>query len=153
MNCGKGTCFSATKSSGCYGGSPFGVQNYTLYNGVATCNNASCNGGCLPYTESSNNCTDKCGNGLFATIRRASAAYRIPNNETAIMQDIYTYGPLSFLYEIRARYTLQIYVNSSEVITSDCTDDNDAVLGGHAISVVGWGVNDAGVKYWLLRNS
>ena len=35
----------------------------------------------------------------------------------------------------------------------DAYQGDDKNIGGHAISIIGWGVDDDGTKFWLIRNS
>lgn len=70
-----------------------------------------------------------------------------------IQRDIMRYGPVYVSYIC---YSDQV---SSSFHESDYTDGvyrrkHDATSdGGHAVTIVGWGVTSAGTKYWIVRNS
>merc|ERR1711972_1199032 len=66
------------------------------------------------------------------------------SNEQSIMQSIMTDGPVEAaftVYKDFENYSGGIYHQTSE-----------EQLGGHAIRIVGWGV-EGGVKYWKVANS
>ena len=81
---------------------------------------------------------------------RCKAIYRC-NTENDIMRDIYLNGPTCSA--LRMYPDLYDFDHTTdEVYTHDSSDD-DTFLGGHAISIIGWGTNKKGVKYWWIRNS
>jgi len=74
----------------------------------------------------------------------ASEAYAIAQNVTNIQSEIMTNGPVEAaftVYEDFLAYKSGVYQHT--------TGDE---LGGHAIKVLGWGVEDS-VPYWLIANS
>jgi cathepsin B len=72
-------------------------------------------------------------------------SYKIPNkDEEAYMAELMTYGPIEVsltVYEDFLTYTSGVYEHA-----------DGKSLGGHAVKMIGWGVED-GVKYWLCVNS
>ncbi|KJH43744.1 papain family cysteine protease [Dictyocaulus viviparus] len=73
------------------------------------------------------------------------SAYALPNNEKAIQREIMTNGPVQaafMVYEDFSRYRSGIYVHTA-----------GRREGGHAVKLIGWGVDDDGNKYWLAANS
>lgn len=76
----------------------------------------------------------------------ASQAYKVPNNVAKIQTEIMTYGSVeaSFtVYEDFLSYTGGVYQYTT-----------GQALGGHAIKIIGWGVDaTTNVPYWLCTNS
>ena len=73
-----------------------------------------------------------------------SSSYSV-RGEQNIMKEIYENGPVEgtfYVYEDFGDYSSGVYQH----ITG-------SYLGGHAIKIIGWGVTDEGVKYWLIANS
>lgn len=67
--------------------------------------------------------------------------------EADMMQEIYQRGPITA--SIADPDTFIAY-NSTDGIYCDKTDDHEV---GHVVEVVGWGQNETGSPYWLVRNS
>ena len=64
----------------------------------------------------------------------------------AIKEEIMNHGPVAagfFVYEDFKKYSKGIYVQDSS---------SGRMLGGHAIKIVGWGV-EQGTNYWIVQNS
>ncbi|RCN52248.1 papain family cysteine protease [Ancylostoma caninum] len=73
-----------------------------------------------------------------------NSTYIIPNNETIIMTEIMTRGPVVATYKIYedfAYYKGGIYVHTA-----------GEQKGAHAVRVIGWGEENL-VPYWLVANS
>jgi len=71
-------------------------------------------------------------------------AYSLPNNVHAIQLEIMRNGPVEAAFEVYAdfpTYKSGVYQHVS-----------GELLGGHAIKILGWGVED-GIDYWLVANS
>jgi cathepsin B len=68
-----------------------------------------------------------------------ASAYSVPSDEAKIATEIMTNGPVEgafSVYEDFLTYKSGVYTHTS-----------GQMLGGHAIKILGWGV-DGGVKYW-----
>jgi hypothetical protein len=81
-----------------------------------------------------------------------------------IMATIYNYGPCvisfqiytSFLKFFRGKFKKSIY--TAQIFIDDIEkNDGTAILGGHAVAIVGWGEVPStlgeNLKYWIVRNS
>ena len=103
--------------------------------------------GACPETVETPDCKRNCDDGNKETYSTqmtfGESAYSV-SGESNIMQELYENGPVeaSFtVYEDFVTYKSGVYQH----ITG-------SALGGHAIKMIGWGVED-GVKYWLCVNS
>ncbi|KAK3261571.1 hypothetical protein CYMTET_29525 [Cymbomonas tetramitiformis] len=67
-----------------------------------------------------------------------------PDSERAIQQTIMKYGP------VEAAFT--VYGDFENYVSGVYHQTSSEVLGGHAIRIVGWGV-ESGTKYWKVANS
>merc|ERR1712093_882387 len=93
-------------------------------------------------------CKRQCSNSGFSTSfekdkRRASDAYSL-RSVAKIQADIMQYGSATAAFTVYAdfpTYKSGVYRHSS-----------GSQLGGHAIKLLGWGVED-GQDYWLVANS
>ncbi len=103
--------------------------------------------GACPETVETPDCKRNCDDGNKETYSTqmtfGESAYSV-SGESNIMQELYENGPVeaSFtVYEDFVTYKSGVYQH----ITG-------SALGGHAIKMIGWGVEN-GVKYWLCANS
>lgn len=158
--------YGSVLPNGCNGGSTVYAHNAFLSRGFATGDGYMSTIGCKSYQFPP--CTDPswssqtvcrqrnttvtaraaCSasfNGTYNTsLIKAKTVYRLPNNEQAIMQEIFTRGPVTVsmtVYRDFMTYKSGVYVYTSGTL-----------LGGHAIKMIGWGIQN-GVKYWLCVNS
>jgi cathepsin B len=101
---------------------------------------------CLPYTSGNGNtgsCPGKCADGSAPTFYKAKNPQSYPSAsemKMAIMEG----GPIESaftVYQDFMNYKSGVYIQHSDV-----------EMGGHAIKVVGWGV-DNGVDYFIVYNS
>lgn len=79
--------------------------------------------------------------------------FDVPGSILNIKKEIYNKGPVvsSFLvYNDFFDFWNNQASNPDAVYICDPTSGND---GGHAIVIVGWGINSKGIHYWLIRNS
>jgi len=147
---------------GCNGGYPSAAWQYWQQTGIVE-------EGCWPYPFAScdhhrNNsknpcpsneypsapCPSQCvagwsGPGWSADLHLASNVYNIDGGETAIMQEIFTNGPVETaftVYEDFLSYSSGVYQYTW-----------GQELGGHAVKILGWGATSNGVKYWIVANS
>ena len=150
---------------GCDGGMPLGAWTYWLAKGIATGGLYGDTETCQPYflppcdhhiegshgacpeTVDTPKCKEDCSDGnnkeYKSELSYGSNYYTISGEEN-IMQEIYENGSVegSFkVYEDFVTYKSGVYQH----VTGEA-------LGGHAIKIIGWGVED-GVKYWLCVNS
>lgn len=152
---------------GCNGGFPGAAWSYWVRKGLVSGGPYGSNQGCRPYEISpcehhvngtrppcsgeegkTPKCDQKCQasyNVDYKTDKHFGAkSYSISRDEKKIRQEIYTNGPVEgafTVYEDLINYKEGVYQHVS-----------GKVLGGHAIRILGWGVeNDT--PYWLIANS
>lgn len=83
---------------------------------------------------------------------RSVGSYNIDNNELAIKQDIYRFGPCVSGFIVFENF-LSGY-DGKTVYTGP--PPNSTSQGGHAIKIIGWGeelINNELIKYWWIENS
>jgi len=165
--CGFLQCFSM----GCNGGQPSGAWNWFEKTGVVTGGDYGDKGAdsCRAYSLApcahhvpatkkypacpsseypTPKCSKKCDSadyskGYSSDKKKAASSYSV-GSESDIMQEIYTYGPVTGAFSVYGdfpSYKSGVYSHKS-----------GSMLGGHAIKIMGWGVEN-GVKYWLVANS
>lgn len=105
-------------------------------------------GPCSPEEFPTPKCSHKCQTGYPKSFNDdlwyAESSYGIDSDEHAIMTEIYNHGSVEgafTVYEDFPTYKKGVYQNVK-----------GHALGGHAIKVIGWGVEN-GTKYWLCVNS
>lgn len=69
-------------------------------------------------------------------------------SEELIKYDIYRWGPIATGMEIYPDFYEQ-----RKPTAVYKWNKKGSMIGGHAVSIVGWGVNEEGVKYWIIKNS
>lgn len=151
---------------GCNGGEPSVAWQYYMTTGLVSGGLYHSNLGCEPYSIASceHHTTGKlppcgdlqptpaCTRSCEASFNRSYTAdkhfgltaYTLPQDQKAIMQEIFTNGPVEADFNVYAdfpSYKSGVYIQHS-----------DQFLGGHAIKVLGWGV-EKGTPYWLCANS
>ncbi len=125
---------------GCNGGMMYNVWAYIERHGLSTDE-------CLPYASASGSvpaCPNSCKDGSKPTLYKAKSFKQLPGDENAIMNEIYTNGPVEaafIVYRDFYYYTGGVYEHKT-----------GGQMGGHAIKVIGFGVEN-GVKYWTVANS
>jgi C1A family cysteine protease len=145
--------------NGCNGGRASNAFNYWQTYGLTTgAGNPYLNQpeGCLPYPESGlpdtvtgQQCPASCDDGAnIAEKSRGGQPYQIqPKNETAIMEEIYYYGSAATRFDVYEDFNeysgYGIYKHAFGADTGF----------GHAVKLIGWGVEEDGDKYWLIQNS
>lgn len=158
LNCGAGIAGS------CHGGTPTGVFELIKNNlghvpydscqpymacsadstegfcphGDWTCKRDNLCRTCSSFTERGGKCTD-----VDYYPNASIAEYGFVSGEKAMMAEIYARGPIS------------CGVDSEPMLNykGGIIDNSTAKQINHMISVVGWGVSDDGVKYWIGRQS
>ena len=73
-----------------------------------------------------------------------SSAYSV-RGEKNIMKEIYENGSVEG--------TFTVYEDFGDYESGVYQHVTGSYLGGHAIKMIGWGVTEEGVKYWLIANS
>ena len=152
---------------GCNGGYPSAAWNWFVETGVTTggeygskdwCNAyafAKCehHGAVGPYpecgkTQPTPECVEKCQEGYPVDYAKDKHffkdAYSVPDDVKAIKTELMTNGPIEVAFDVFEdfmTYKSGIYQHVS-----------GKMLGGHAVKLVGWGVED-GVEYWKVANS
>ncbi len=84
---------------------------------------------------------------------RNIAGYNIDQNENAIKQEIYKWGPVSAGFIVYSDFFNFNPLKDGVYTHSDTTSSPQ---GGHAIRIVGWGEQDhegENTKYWIIANS
>lgn len=152
---------------GCNGGYPYEAWVYWVKKGLVTGGLYGSKQGCKPYTlapcehhtkgklppckgdSRTPSCSRKCEN-LAYNVSYAEDkhygkyAYSLRNDEKQIRADILKNGPVEAAFNVYAdflSYKSGVYQHTK-----------GSLLGGHAIRVLGWGV-EQGVPYWLAANS
>jgi len=157
---------------GCNGGDPGSAWSWFTTTGVVTGGNYLDNSWCsaYPFTVCDHHVVGKytpCGSGpeystpqcptacdanstytisysddkhMFAT------SYSVPSDETSIMTEIMDNGP------VEAAFT--VYADFESYKSGVYHHVTGAELGGHAVKIIGWGVDaTTSAKYWLVVNS
>lgn len=78
---------------------------------------------------------------------RFSDVYALPNDEHALMVEIYRNGPI-----ISGHTLYQNFMDWDGVGVWTESPVGDMIT-GHAIEIVGWGTSEDGIPYWIIRNS
>ncbi|ETN78862.1 papain family cysteine protease [Necator americanus] len=153
---------------GCDGGRPFAAFFFAIDNGVCTGGPFREPNVCKPYAfypcgrHQNQKYFGPCPKELWPTPKcrkmcqlkynvaykddkiYGNDAYSLPNNETRIMQEIFTNGPVVGSFSVFADFAIY----KKGVYVSNGIQQN----GAHAVKIIGWGVQD-GLKYWLIANS
>ncbi|KAM3144085.1 hypothetical protein pb186bvf_003849 [Paramecium bursaria] len=161
------TCCGFICGMGCNGGYPAQAWNFFRSNGLVTGDKygnssqwcraysfAPCDhhvdgkygpcGASQPTPKCVKQCDEGSNKSYFADKIQGVSSYAVPNDEAQIQQEIFSHGPVeaSFtVYEDFLAYKTGVYKHTT-----------GAQLGGHAIKIIGWGVEN-GTKYWLVVNS
>jgi cathepsin B len=144
------------RDSGCDGGLLDDAWRFLVDTGVPSET-------CVPYTHclhpekrdcvagvSGAGCPSTCsGPGLSLLRVRATSAYAVaaPGDVEAMQREIFRHGPIEAGFFIFSDFLN--FKNGTYFRTPSATGP----LGGHAVRVLGWGVDSAGVAYWLCANS
>jgi len=151
---------------GCNGGMPGSAFEYWKNEGIVTGGRYHSNKGCQPYMipscdhhvpHSQNPChgdmpTPECrsacregyNNSYSDDKHYGSDVYSVESEERSIMAEIMKNGPVEAAFTVYSdfpNYKSGVYQHTA-----------GSALGGHAIKIVGWGV-ESGNKYWLVANS
>jgi len=148
-------CYSC--GDGCGGGFPEAAWEYWVQSGLPTrqcdpypfpkCEHHISGGQYPPCPKNeypTPQCNTTCNDGSTPTLYYGSSAYSISGEED-LMQEIMQNGPIEVaftVYQDFLTYKSGVYRHVS-----------GAVLGGHAVKMIGWGVTSDGTKYWIVNNS
>jgi cathepsin B len=160
------TCCGAGCGNGCNGGYPSGAWNYFkrsgivtgwLYNDKSWCRSyffAPCDhhvsgkygpcGASQPTPKCQASCVDGYSGSYSTDKWFADSVYAVSSNVEKIQTEIMTHGPVEAAFTVYndfLTYKSGVYHHTT-----------GSALGGHAIKVVGWGV-ESGTPYWLVANS
>jgi len=155
-----------TCGMGCNGGFPAAAWSYFRRQGLVSGGNYNTQQGCRPYTmptcehhvpgprgpcpaiKPTPKCDEHCEKGYNVTYNNdkhyGATNYGVSNDEKQIMTEIMNFGPVEAAFTVYAdfpSYKSGVYQHVS-----------GSALGGHAIKVLGWGV-EASTPYWLVANS
>uniref|UniRef100_A0A7S3JEA4 Peptidase C1A papain C-terminal domain-containing protein n=1 Tax=Euplotes harpa TaxID=151035 RepID=A0A7S3JEA4_9SPIT len=126
---------------GCSGGWPISAFSYLSLLGVPTEE-------CVPYTSGKSGeawgCTYECADKSVSSQRYRCKYPWINFTLSGIKNEIFERGPVEtafWVYEDFMSYKSGIYHHTT-----------GQFLGGHAVKIVGWGVED-NVNYWIVANS
>ncbi|EAR95088.1 papain family cysteine protease (macronuclear) [Tetrahymena thermophila SB210] len=158
------TC-CATCGQGCNGGYPASAMSYYVKTGLVTGDLYNTTGWCQAYSFApcahhvdtplypactgelpTPKCAKTCdsGSGQTYTVHKGSKAYSVGKTQEAIMTEIQTNGP------VEAAFTVyEDFLNYKSGVYKHVTGK---ALGGHAIKIVGWGVEN-NTPYWIVVNS
>jgi cathepsin B len=151
---------------GCDGGFPQAAWSYYKNTGLVTGGNYNTKQGCEPYTipacdhhvngslppcqaeQPTPTCSKKCIDGYaipFAKDKHfGESVYSVRSEQVQIETEIFKNGPVEAAFTVYAdflAYKSGVYKHTS-----------GSVLGGHAVKILGWGVEDS-TPYWLVANS
>jgi len=105
---------------------------------------------CMPYTSGAAGkvpaCPTKCVDGSALQFYKARDVIDVSSNEQAIMTELYNNGPIEVAFTV--------YQDFFDYSTGVYQHKYGSLAGGHAVELVGWGVDKAsGLKYWTIKNS
>ena len=148
--------------NGCFGGYPSATFSYWKRTGIPSGGLYGDKNTCKPYFlppcedhmhkcedyQDTPECVDECQEGYPKTVDEdrtyGSSAYSV-RGEKNIMKEIYENGSVEG--------TFTVYEDFGDYESGVYQHVTGSYLGGHAIKMIGWGVTEEGVKYWLIANS
>jgi len=151
---------------GCDGGYPAAAWSWWQDTGIVTGDLFGDNSSCKPYSLApcdhhttgkytpcpavvpTPECTSQCNPSYSVAYAKdkhfASDSFNVDSNVAAIQTEIMTNGP------VEAAFT--VYEDFLQYKTGVYKHVTGGVLGGHAVKILGWGV-ESGTPYWLVANS
>lgn len=160
------SCCGISCGQGCNGGYPSGAMNHWKKTGIVTGWLYNTSNWCYPYefapcdhhttgkygpcgaSKPTPKCVAKCVDGYsgeYSTDKwTAESVYSVPSQVAKIQTEIMTHGPIEVAFTVYndfLTYKSGVYHHTT-----------GSALGGHAVKMVGWGVED-GTPYWLIANS
>lgn len=158
------TCCSSC-GFGCNGGEPGAAWDYWVSTGIVSGGSYNSHQGCQPYAiepcehhvngtrkpcgeGDTPRCVKRCEEGYDVPYGKdrhfGKSAYSVPGSVKAIQKELMLNGP--------AEAALTVYEDFLHYRTGVYQHVSGGALGGHAVRLLGWGVED-GTPYWLLANS
>jgi len=158
FDCGYPNVWSG--SNACDGGYLFEAGQFVATSGLLTAATDALTSGCSPFECASGSCPsatcpgDTCSDGATATAYKASSASPVTGVEN-MMNEIYNNGPITAGFDVCQSFYdfYNVASNAALVYKGSCTSSSSDYVGGHAISIVGWGTDSTGTDYWLIQNS
>lgn len=93
-------------------------------------------------------CPTQCPNGSLTTYQAQNAyAVGAPGDVKAIQRELMAHGPVQVGFQVFSDF--MTYHNGTYFRTPSAQGPR----GGHAVKIVGWGVDSIGVDYWVVANS
>jgi len=160
------SCCGFSCGMGCNGGYPAAAWRYYHHHGLVTGGLYQSKQGCQDYAfppcshhvnstyppctgdSPTPKCQKQCQSGYNSTYSHdkhyAEKTYSVSKDEKQIQMEIMNNGPVEAAFEVYAdfpTYKSGVYQHES-----------GGLLGGHAIKILGWGVEN-GTPYWLVANS
>lgn len=151
---------------GCNGGYPQSAWNWWKRNGLVTGGPYGSNEGCQPYEVKpcehhvngtrqpckGDEHTPKCSRSCESSYKTSydddkhygQSAYSVSSNVEQIQMEIMTHGPVEGAFTV--------YADFPSYKTGVYQHESGGELGGHAIRILGWGV-ESGTPYWIVANS
>jgi hypothetical protein len=142
---------------GCEGGFVQHVYKYLEVYGVTSmiCTPPTCDPNNPPHTDCD------CERGPECRVYKPRNVYGVFNayddkeaRRREVMEDIYTYGPISTGYTVYNSFYEYFEENPTGIYRDEVQPSDDLPIGGHAVVIIGWGTDEeTGIFYWLVRNS
>ncbi|CAJ0576218.1 unnamed protein product, partial [Mesorhabditis spiculigera] len=127
---------TCTQSSPCNGGWPATALNSIKTKGAART-------ATVPYTGKETACPS------VAVDMPVNTVVDMTGNVASALSFVGTTGPITAAFYVCEDF----YYYTSGIYSTNCTTSSANFLGGHAVTIMGYGTNSAGVNYWLVKNS
>lgn len=147
---------------GCLGGYPSLAFKYWKNNGIPSGGSFGDKQTCKPYflppgkdniteyveKQETPECENKCQEGYNKSLEEdkfyANEIYSVSGEEN-IMKEIYENGPVESIFTV-----YDDFVDYDSGVYQHVTG---SFLGGLTVKIIGWGITDDGVKYWIVANN
>uniref|UniRef100_A0A0N5BXM1 Pept_C1 domain-containing protein n=1 Tax=Strongyloides papillosus TaxID=174720 RepID=A0A0N5BXM1_STREA len=127
------------ENNGCNGGEPYLVYKYVHDHGMVTAED-------YPYVAHRQN---RCALNPKSERAYVKLAYYLHPDEDSMLDWLYHYGPITV--NIAVPKSMKEY--SSGIYSPNDYECEYEVLGLHSLTVVGYGTDVDGEKYWIVKNS
>lgn len=144
---------------GCEGGYITHVYKYIAEHGITTmvCTPPTCDPNDPPHNYEMCDCI----RGPTCRVYKPRNVYGIftdtddkPTRVNKAKEDLFAYGPITTGFTVYNSFYQFFDRNPNGIYTTESQPPGDLPLGGHAVDIVGWGVDpSSGIQYWLCRNS